>query len=106
MTAPTITPYRSAVRAAGDSFPRLLHAEWTKFRTVRGWVIATLVAIIVTVLVGLFNGSHSHMAPCTDGPNGSACQYVIPTGPGGEMVTDTLYFVDRPLTGDAASRCG
>ncbi len=97
---------RDAVDYRAASAREATRAEWTKFRTVRGWVIATLVAIIVTVLVGLFNGSHSHMAPCTDGPNGSACQYVIPTGPGGEMVTDTLYFVDRPLTGDAASRCG
>jgi len=101
MTAPALAA-RPDTTAGHDRFAYLLRAEWTKFRTVRGWVIATLVAIIVTVLVGLFNGSHSHMAPCTDGPNGSACQYVIPTGPGGEMVTDTLYFVDRPLTGDGS----
>ena len=28
-----------------ESFWYLVHAEWTKFRTVRGWVIAMLVTI-------------------------------------------------------------
>ena len=31
----------------------LLRAEWTKFRTVRGWVIAMVAAVLMTVLVGL-----------------------------------------------------
>ena len=43
MTA-TITPYRSAVPAGRDGFAQLLRAEWTKFRTVRGWVIGTVAA--------------------------------------------------------------
>jgi ABC-type transport system involved in multi-copper enzyme maturation permease subunit len=101
MTAPALTA-EPDTRAGHDSFTHMLRAEWTKFRTVRGWVSATLVAVLVTVLVGMFNGSHSHQAPCTDGPNGPACHYVIPTGPGGEMVTDTFYFVHRPLTGDGS----
>jgi len=37
-------------------FAHLLHAEWTKFRTVRGWVIAAIVVVLVTVLLGLFQG--------------------------------------------------
>ena len=96
----TITPSRSAAPPARAGFAHLLHAEWTKFRTVRGWVIAVIVAVLVTVLLGLFQGSHSHVAPCTTGPNGPACHYVIPAGPGGESVTDTFYFVHRPLAGD------
>ena len=98
----TITPSPPAARPARADFAHLLHAEWTKFRTVRGWVIAVIVAVLVTVLLGLFQGSHSHVAPCTTGPNGPACRYVIPTGPGGESVTDTFYFVHRPLTGDGS----
>jgi ABC-type transport system involved in multi-copper enzyme maturation permease subunit len=98
----TITPSRPATRPGRAGFAHLLRAEWTKFRTVRGWVIAVLVAMLVTVLLGLFNASHSHVPPCTDGPNGPACHYVIPTGPGGEMVTDTFYFVHRPLTADGS----
>ena len=95
----TITPSRPTARPARAGFAHLLHAEWTKCRTVRGWVIAVLVAVLATVLLGLFQGSHSHVAPCTTGP---ACRYVIPTGPGGEAVTGTFYFVHRPLTGDGS----
>ena len=99
----TITPCRLPAppdRAAG--FAQLLHAEWTKFRTVRGWVIAVIAAVLVTVLLGLFQASHSHVAPCTTEPNGPACRYVIPTGPNGEAVTDTFYFVHRQLTGNGS----
>ena len=32
----TITKYRSPVQDGRDGFPQLVHAEWTKFRTVRG----------------------------------------------------------------------
>jgi ABC-type transport system involved in multi-copper enzyme maturation permease subunit len=95
------TSSRPAAPSARAGFTHLLHAEWTKFRTVRGWVIAVIAAMLVTVLLGLFQGSHSHVAPCTAGPNGPACRYVIPAGPGGELVTDTFYFVHRPLTGDS-----
>jgi ABC-type transport system involved in multi-copper enzyme maturation permease subunit len=100
VTAPPITPYRSAARPGRYGFAHLLRAEWTKFRTVRGWVIAVLVTVLLTLLTGLFIGSHSHVAPCVTGPNGAACHYVIPSGPGGELVTDTYYFVHRPLAGD------
>jgi ABC-type transport system involved in multi-copper enzyme maturation permease subunit len=98
----TLTPSRPATRPGRGGFTHLLHAEWTKFRTVRGWVIAVIVAMLVTVLIGLFQGSHSQVAPCTTGPDGPACRYVIPAGPGGESVTDTFYFVHRPLTGDGS----
>jgi ABC-type transport system involved in multi-copper enzyme maturation permease subunit len=98
----TIMSSPPAAPPASAGFAHALRAEWTKFRTVRGWVIATLVAVLVTVLLGLFQGTHSHVAPCTTGPNGPACHYVIPTGPGGESVTDTFYFVHRPLAGDGS----
>ncbi len=38
-------------------FGRLLHAEWTKFRTVRGWVIAMMTAAVLIVLIGMWAGS-------------------------------------------------
>jgi len=102
MTAAMITPSRPAPRAGRVGFAHLVRAEWTKFRTVRGWVIAVVVTALLTLLLGLFIGSHSHVAPCTSGPNGPACRYIIPTGPGGESVTDTYYFVHRPLAGDGS----
>jgi regulation of enolase protein 1 (concanavalin A-like superfamily) len=77
----------------------LIHAEWTKFRTVRGWVIGVLVAIPLTVLVGLLGPAGSQMS-CS-GPDGQPCQNnVPPTGPGGEAVHDNFYFLHRTLTGD------
>ena len=48
MSAATITEYRSGLQAAPDRFTSLLRAEWTKFRTVRGWVIGILIAALVT----------------------------------------------------------
>ena len=62
MTAPTITPYRPGQQAGRDGFAQLLRAEWTKFRTVRGWVIGMVVAALVTVVAGLLiavGGSNS-----------------------------------------------
>jgi hypothetical protein len=95
MTAPAITPYRPVAAAGHDSFAHLLRAEWTKFRTVRGWVAATAAAMLVTMLLGLYTGARSQRG-CLNGP----CHPFIPTGPGGEAVTDTFYFVHRPLTAD------
>src|SRR5207247_5479795 len=34
-----MTPYHSELHVSRDGFAQLLRAEWTKFRTVRGWVI-------------------------------------------------------------------
>jgi ABC-type transport system involved in multi-copper enzyme maturation permease subunit len=73
----------------------LVHAEWTKFRTVRGWVIAVVAGALVTMLIGVYTGARSQ-----DGCAGGPCHFTIPTGPGGEAVTDTYYFVHRPLAGD------
>ena len=44
MTTAPVTPYRSQAAAGRESFWHLVHAEWTKFRTVRGWMIAMIVA--------------------------------------------------------------
>ena len=50
----TITPYRSTEREARDGFGQIVHAEWTKFRTVRGWVIGMILAVLVTAGLGVF----------------------------------------------------
>ena len=77
----------------------LLHAEWTKFRTVRGWGISMLVAVALTVLIGLL-GPAATTISCS-GPNGQPCvKQAPPIGPDGELVTDSFYFVHRPLAGD------
>ncbi len=91
MTA-TQAPPEADRRNARGSFAETLRAEWTKFRTVRGWVIGITVAALVTVLIGLLSASGS-MSSC----NGHPCNFLHPVGPGGEAVSDTFYFVHRPL---------
>jgi ABC-type transport system involved in multi-copper enzyme maturation permease subunit len=106
MTA-VVTPYRSAARDARDGFGQLLHAEWTKFRTVRGWVIGMIVAILVTAGLGLFLVVASANVSCQagNGPvqHGAACAPpALPLGPGGEPATDSFYFVHQPLAGNGS----
>jgi ABC-type transport system involved in multi-copper enzyme maturation permease subunit len=95
MTA--IVPYRPAVAAGSDGFAQLLHAEWTKFRTVRGWVAGLLVAGLLTIGITLLNHSQ-----CGFSPNGTTVQSCpgVPIGPDGQAVTDSFYFVHQPAAGD------
>ncbi|MEV4508469.1 ABC transporter permease subunit [Dactylosporangium sp. NPDC049525] len=78
-----------------NGYARLVHAEWTKFRTVRGWVIGMLVATAAIVGFGLFPGMEG-----TCGKRGTGSECVVPVGPEGQEVTDAFTFVHRPLTGD------
>jgi hypothetical protein len=54
---PTVTPYRPSQQVGRDGFLRLLHAEWTKFRTVQGWVTGMVVAALMVVLFALLAGA-------------------------------------------------
>jgi ABC-type transport system involved in multi-copper enzyme maturation permease subunit len=103
----TVTPYRSTARDARDGFSQLLHAEWTKFHTVRGWAIGMIVAIGVTAGIGIFvaAGGASQSCQARGGPvqHGVACgPPAPPLGPGGEPVTDNFYFVRQPLAGNGS----
>jgi len=40
----TTTAYRTDTPTGRDGFAQLLGGEWTKFRTVSGWLIATAAA--------------------------------------------------------------
>jgi hypothetical protein len=100
-----LTPYRSGQRPGPDGFAQSLHAEWTKFRTVRGWVIAMIAAVVVAAGIGLL-GTGAGTSTCQHvggGPQrtGAACMITFAVGPGGEAVSDSFYFVRQPLTGDA-----
>lgn len=88
----------------------MLRAEWTKFRTVRGWMIGLVVAAVLCVAF-TFLAANKHQGGCTGppppgaGPNspGSNCYTghpFVPTGPDGEAVADSYQFVGRPLTGN------
>ena len=49
----TIAPYRSPAAPGKDGFTQALRAEFTKFRTVRGWIIGALVGVLAMAGVGL-----------------------------------------------------
>ena len=110
MTAPT-TPPRPARKAEGGSFRSVLRAEWTKFHTVRGWMIGLVVAAVLCVAFTFLvaNGTHEGICngppPAGSGPNspGSNCQAghpFVPTGPDGQAVADSYQLVEQPLTGN------
>ena len=78
-----------------SAFLRLVHAEFTKFRTVRGWVAGLLLAAAVMTGLGILPG----MKGGCDRSD-SAC--VLPVGPGGEEVTDHFTYVHQALAGDGS----
>ena len=55
----TLAPYRPPAGTGSDGFGSLLRAEWTKFRTVRGWVIGLLVGLLLIVGLGVLTGANS-----------------------------------------------
>ena len=89
---PTVTPYRSSQRVVRDGFLQSLHAEWTKFRTVRGWVIGMVGAALMVVLFALLTGASGNQKGAPP----------VPTGPDGGPVTDSFYFVHQPLAGNGS----
>jgi len=106
MSTTTMTAARQATSAGHGLFGGLLRSEWIKFRTVRGWVIGVIAGALVTVIWGLLVANGSNVG-CQTSPNsppesGAACLPRFPLGPGGEAVTDSFYFVHRPLTGDGS----
>ncbi len=101
MTATTAT-YHSDLPSGHDGFAQLLRAEWTKFRTVRGWMIAALASSLVVVLFAWIATRRHESSNCS-GPNSCRPSHpYVPVGPGGEAVTDTYYFVHRPLDGSGS----
>lgn len=97
MSAPVITPDRSATRRGRDGFAQLLRAEWTKFRTIRGWVIGVIAATVVIAGIALLDHSSCGGVATPGGPAAAGAGCSAPVGPGGEAVTDRFYFAHRPL---------
>jgi ABC-type transport system involved in multi-copper enzyme maturation permease subunit len=80
-----------------NGFGRLLRAEWTKFRTVPGWVIATVVGALAIIALGVGPGM---TGSC--GKHGAGSECVATVGPEGQEVSDSFYFVHQTLTGDGS----
>jgi len=89
----------------GGGFGGLLRAEWTKFRSVRGWVIGMILAALLTIFIGVFTAANMNIGCGINGgqqKTGKACLPYVPHGPGGEIVTDSFSFVRQPLTGNGS----
>ena len=85
----------------GGDMRAALRAEWTKFRTVRGWVIGLVFASLMIVLFTYVQASGKQTGYCTT-PNPDSCvngHQFVPTGPDGEAVADSYELVAKPLTG-------
>jgi len=76
---------------------QLLRSEWTKFRTVPGWLFGMAVGGALIVGFGLLPGLQGSCG--TRGPE-SQCEIAV--GPEGQEVTDSFMFVHQPLTGDGS----
>ncbi|GLW21892.1 hypothetical protein Mame01_19350 [Microbispora amethystogenes] len=78
--------------------PRALHAEWTRFRTRRGWVLAMAASVLVTVSLGLLIAGGVR-STCVTGKGEGPCPAPL-VGPDGTAVRDKYYFVHQPLRGN------
>jgi len=106
------TSYHSSVPAGRDGFLQVLHGEWTKFRTVRAWLIAAAVGALLIVLVAVLTGAASFTQVCRatghvpgSGPQHVSCQTAHPRftlGPAGTPVIDQFSFVHQPLAPDGS----
>jgi hypothetical protein len=87
-----MTPVRGDRTAGRDGFAQLLRAEWTKFWTVRGWVISLVLVAVLTagIALALGNAGNSGGLP------------TVATGPGGVAVNDNFFFLHRSLAGDGS----
>jgi len=108
MTTPAISVPRPEARIGDgplNGFGGVLGAEWTKFRSVRGWVIGMILAALLTIFLGVFtaaSGQSSCGFPGGPQETGKACLPYVPHGPGGEVVADSFSFVHQPLTGNGS----
>jgi ABC-type transport system involved in multi-copper enzyme maturation permease subunit len=81
-----------------------VRAEWTKFRTVQGWMSGLVFAGLMVVLFTYLQANGRHEGYCTT-PNPDSCvtgHPFVATGPGGEAVADTYQLAAKPLTGNGS----
>ena len=102
MTA-TLAPYRSQQPRGRDGFAQLVRSEFTKFRTIRAWVITLVVAGVLVVGFAWIGAPHAGVCVSQSGSSpicATASVPSVPIGPGGEPVVDTFSFVHESMIGD------
>lgn len=95
-----MTGYRSPLPPGRDGFAQLVRAEWTKLRSVPGWVAGLTLMAVTVVGLGLLVALGSSSA-CMAGDRQVACP-TPPLGPEGDAVVDDLHFLHQPLSGDGS----
>jgi hypothetical protein len=84
----------------------LVRAEWTKFRTVRAWLIGLAAIPVLTAVLTFATANGNHSNYCTgSSPADQVCHQgtpSAPTGPDGEAVADSYYLLSGSLTGNGA----
>lgn len=93
-------PSRSLDTDQGGGLRSALWAEWVKFRTVRGWLVGLVIAVLMCVLFTYLVANGIHSGTCTG--TGVTCRSghpAVPTGPDGTAVADSYQYLSRPLTG-------
>lgn len=98
------TPLRSsAIQHRGYRVGNLVRAEWTKFRTVRGWLIGLAAIPVLTAVLTFATANGTHSNYCTgSSPTDQVCHQGTPSapiGPDGEAVDDSYYLVSGSLAG-------
>ena len=83
-------------------FRLLVRSEWTKFRTVRGWVAGIVIAAFLMVGIALLDHSECGGTVTPGGPVVMGVGCSAPLGPGGVAVTDSFYFAHQPLAGNGS----
>jgi ABC-type transport system involved in multi-copper enzyme maturation permease subunit len=100
----TTTVYRSVRPVGHDGFGQLLRAEWTKFRSVRGWVFTIFLAAALTAALPIFLASTAKSNdPVTCAH--ATCQaegQTIAVGPADTAVIDNFYFAHQSLATDGS----
>lgn len=91
------------------SFAPVLGSEWTKFHTIRVWIVGLIVAAFLMVTFSLVVANGNHEGGCTGAPPpgsnspGTDCYTghpLVPIGPDGAAVADTYQLYGTSLTGN------
>jgi ABC-type transport system involved in multi-copper enzyme maturation permease subunit len=99
MSAPGVSP-QTAIKSGRGSLALAIRAEWTKFRTVRGWLTSLALAAVLFVTFAYLVANGQHQGTCTSNGECTSGHPFVPTGPDGEAVADSYQFVKQPLTGN------
>ena len=112
----TASGVRSPPRPGRSGTPLLdaLRAEWTKFRTLRGWPISLTLAAALLVLFAYLTANGQHSGICVPDSSAAGAQQpqcgsghpYVPAGPDGEAVADSYYLVGQQLRGNGTITAG